>query len=43
LPIFVYGYETWFLTFRKGHMMKVFTNWVLRKIFWPKIGKVTGE
>jgi hypothetical protein len=32
----LYGYETWSLTFREEHRLRVFENRVLRKIFGPK-------
>jgi hypothetical protein len=35
-------YETWSLTLREGHRLRVFENWVLR-IFGSKRDKVTGE
>ena len=31
-----YGCETWSLTLRKGHRLRVFENSVLRRIFGPK-------
>jgi hypothetical protein len=36
LPVVMYGCETWSLTLRDEHRMKVFENRVLRKIFGPK-------
>jgi hypothetical protein len=36
LPIVLYGYETWSLTLREEHRLRVFENGVLRKIFGPK-------
>jgi len=36
-------YETWSLTLREEHRLKVFEYWVLRKIFGPKTEEVTGE
>jgi hypothetical protein len=35
--------ETWSLTLREGHRLRVFENRVLRRIFGPKRDKVTGE
>jgi hypothetical protein len=35
--------ETWSLTFREEHSLKVFENRVLRRIFGPKRDEVTGE
>jgi hypothetical protein len=36
LPVVLYGCETWFLTLREEHRLKVFENRVLRKMFGPK-------
>jgi hypothetical protein len=36
LPVVLYGCETWSLTLRKEHRLRVFENSVLRKIFGPK-------
>jgi hypothetical protein len=36
LTIVLYGYETWSLTFREEHRLRVFQNRVLRKIFGPE-------
>jgi hypothetical protein len=38
-----YGYETWSLTLREEHRLRVFENRVLRRIFGPKRDEVTGE
>jgi hypothetical protein len=35
-PAVLYGYETWSLTLREEHRLRVFENRVLRKIFGPK-------
>jgi hypothetical protein len=44
LPVIVlYGCETWSLTLREEHRLRVFENRVLRKIFVPKRGEVTWE
>ena len=43
LPVVLYGRETWSLTLREEHRLRVFENRVLRKIFVPKRDKVTGE
>ena len=43
LPVVLYGYETWSLTLREEHKLRVFENRVLRKIFEPKRDEVTGE
>jgi hypothetical protein len=42
LPVFLYGCETWSLTVREEHKLKVFENRVLRRIFVPKRDGVTG-
>jgi hypothetical protein len=36
LLVVLYGYETWSLTLRKEHSLRVFENRVLRRIFGPK-------
>ena len=43
LPVVFYGCETWLLTLRKEHRLRVFENKVLRKIFGPRRDEVTGE
>jgi hypothetical protein len=43
LPVVLYGCETWSLTLREGHRLRVFDNRVLRRIFRPKRDEVTGE
>jgi len=43
LPIVLYKFETWSLTLRKEHRLRVFKNRVLRKIFEPKRDEVTEE
>jgi hypothetical protein len=43
LPVVLYGYETWSLTLKEEHRLKVFENRVLRRIFGPKRNDVTGE
>jgi hypothetical protein len=43
LPVVLYGYETWSLTLREEHRLRVFENRVLRRIFGPKRNEVTGE
>jgi hypothetical protein len=35
--------ETWSLTLREGHRLRVFENMVLRRIFGPKRDEVAGE
>jgi hypothetical protein len=42
LPV-LYGYETWSLTLREEHRLRVFENRVLRRIFRPKRDETTGE
>ena len=39
----LYGCETWSLTLREEHRLRVFENRVLRRIFWPKRDGVTEE
>ncbi|KAJ4450477.1 hypothetical protein ANN_01902 [Periplaneta americana] len=43
LPVVLYGCETWTLALREEHMLRVFENKVLRKIFGAKRDEVTGE
>jgi hypothetical protein len=43
LPVAFYGCETWSLTLREEHRLRVFENRVLRRIFGPKRDEVTGE
>jgi hypothetical protein len=43
LPVVLHGCETWSLTIREEHRLRVFENWVLRRIFGPKRDEVTGE
>src|SRR5215470_8129366 len=43
LPVVLYGCETWSLTSREAHRLRVFENGVLRRIFGPKRDEVTGE
>jgi hypothetical protein len=43
LPVVLYGCETWSLTLREEHRLRVFENRVLRRIFGPNRDKVTGE
>jgi hypothetical protein len=42
LPVVPYGYETWSLTLREEHRLRVYENRVLRRIFGPKRDEVTG-
>jgi hypothetical protein len=43
LPVVLYGCETWSLTLREQHRLRVFENKVLRRIFGPKRDEVIGE
>jgi hypothetical protein len=43
LPVVLYGYETWSLTLREEHRLRVFENRVLRRIFAPKRDEVAGD
>jgi hypothetical protein len=42
LPVVLYGCETWSLTLREGHRLRVFEIRVLRRIFGPKKDEATG-
>jgi hypothetical protein len=41
LPVVLYGCETWSLTAREEHKLRVLENRVLRRIFGPKRDGVT--
>ena len=43
LPVVLYGCETWSLTLREEHRLKVFENKVLRKTFGATKDEITGE
>jgi hypothetical protein len=43
LPVALYGRETWSLTLREEHKLRVFENRVLRRVFGPKRDEVTGK
>ena len=43
LPVALYECETWSLTLREEHRLRVFENRVLRRIFGPKRDGVAGE
>ncbi|KAJ4449364.1 hypothetical protein ANN_00762 [Periplaneta americana] len=43
IPVVLYGCETWTLTQKEEHRLRVFENKVLRKIFGAKRDEVTGE
>jgi hypothetical protein len=42
LPVVLYGCETWSLTLREEHRLKLLENRVLRRIFGPKRDEVKG-
>jgi hypothetical protein len=42
IKLVLYGCETWALTLREEHRLRVFENRVLRRIFGPKREEVTG-
>jgi hypothetical protein len=42
LAVALYGCETWSLTLREEHRLRVFENRVLRRIFGSRRDKVTG-
>jgi hypothetical protein len=41
--VVLYGFETWSLTLREKHKLRVFENRVLRRIFGLKRDEVTGR
>jgi len=43
LSVVLYGCETWSLTLREEHRLRVFENRVLRRLFGPKRDGVKGE
>jgi hypothetical protein len=43
LQVVLYGSETWSLTLKEEHRLRVFEIRVLRRIFGPKRDEVTGE
>jgi hypothetical protein len=43
LPVVLYGCETWSLTLRKEHRLRVFENRLLRSLFGLKRDLATGE
>jgi hypothetical protein len=43
LPVILYGCETWSLTLREEHRLRVFENRELSMVFGPKRDEVTGE
>jgi hypothetical protein len=40
LPVVLYGCETWSLELREERRLRVFENWVFRRIFGPKRDEV---
>jgi hypothetical protein len=42
LPVVLCGCETWSLTLREDHKLRIIENRVLRIVFGPKRDKVTG-
>jgi hypothetical protein len=42
LSVVLYGCETWSLTLREEHRLRVLENRVLRRIFGPKRDEATG-
>ena len=43
MPVVLYGFETWSLTLSEERSLRVFENWVLRRIFGPKRNEETEE
>jgi hypothetical protein len=43
LPVVLYGCETWSLTLREEHRLRIFENRVLKRIFGPNRDEMTGE
>ena len=43
LPVVLCGCETWSLTLREERKLRVLENMVLRRIFGPRRGEVTGN
>jgi hypothetical protein len=41
--VVLYGCETWSLTLREEHRLRLFENRVLRRIFGPRRDEVTGD
>jgi hypothetical protein len=41
--VVLYGCETWALTLREEHILRVFENRVVRRIFVPKRDEIIGE
>jgi hypothetical protein len=43
LTVALYGCKIWSLTLREECRLRIFENWVLRRIFGPKRDEVGGE
>jgi hypothetical protein len=43
LPVVFYGCETWYLTLKEEHRVRVSENRVLKRIFGPKREEVAGD
>jgi hypothetical protein len=43
LPLVLCGCDTWFLTLREEHRLKMFENRVLKKVFGSKMDEITGK
>ena len=43
MPVVLYGCETWSLTLREEHRLRLFENGMLRRIFGPRMDGVTEE
>jgi hypothetical protein len=43
LPVVLYGCETWSLTLREEHRLRVFEKRVLRRMFGPKRDEMVGD
>jgi hypothetical protein len=43
LPVVLYGCETWSVTLREEHRLRVFENRLLRKTFGPNREDITRE
>jgi hypothetical protein len=43
LTVVLHGCETWSLTLREKHILRVFKNRVIKRIFRPNTDEVTGE
>jgi hypothetical protein len=43
LSVVLYRCETWSLTLKKEHRLRLFENRVLRRIFGPKRAEVSGQ